>query len=62
VKAGVTLRSSTTEAALDSYAEARIVGLRSALAILAALTFVAFLFTRRIPTTQIGAAVAATER
>ena len=48
--------SQTTDAALDDYRDARIDGLRSALAILAALAIVALFFTQRIPTTQPGAA------
>jgi MFS family permease len=42
----------TTEATLEAYAEARIDGLRSALAILAVLAIVALFFSQRIPTTQ----------
>jgi MFS family permease len=42
----------TTEAALDDYASARINGLRSALAILAALCIGALFFTQRIPSSQ----------
>jgi len=34
---------------VDNYAEARLVGLRSALAVLALLALVAILFTGRIP-------------
>ncbi len=44
----------TTEAALDAYGEARIDGLRSALAILALLDLVALFLAQRIPTTPIG--------
>jgi MFS family permease len=46
----------TTDAALDAYRDARIDGLRSALAILAAATIVALFFAQRIPTTQPGGA------
>ena len=44
--------SETTEAALEAYRDARIDGLRSALAILAALALGALFFTQRIPSTQ----------
>jgi hypothetical protein len=47
--------SSTTDAALDAYGDARIAGLRAALAILALLAIVALFFARRIPATQPGA-------
>jgi MFS family permease len=46
----------TTDAALSAYADARIEGLRSALAILAVLALVALFLAQRIPTTQPGAA------
>ena len=46
----------TTDAALEDYRDARIDGLRSALAILAALAIVALFFTQRIPTSQPGSA------
>jgi MFS family permease len=46
----------TSDAALEAYGDARIDGLRSALAILAALAIVALFFTQRIPTIQPGAA------
>jgi hypothetical protein len=46
--------SETTEAALEAYGDARIDGLRSALAILAALALGAPFFTQRIPSTQPG--------
>jgi Na+/melibiose symporter-like transporter len=46
----------TTEAILEENSEARIDGLRSALAILAILTMVPLFFTNRIPTRQPGAA------
>jgi EmrB/QacA subfamily drug resistance transporter len=46
----------TTEAAVDAYADARIDGLRNALAILAALVIGALFFTTRIPATPPGAA------
>jgi MFS family permease len=42
----------TSEAALDAYAAARIVGLRSALAILALLTLIALFIAQRIPKGQ----------
>ena len=45
-----------TDAALDAYADARLDGLRSALAILAVLAIVALFFAQRIPTTQPGSA------
>ena len=53
-EAGVSRRS--TEAALDAYADARIDGLRTALAVLALLVVVALFFAQRIPTTQPGRA------
>jgi hypothetical protein len=46
--------SETTDAALDSYSDARIAGLRSALAILALLAIVALFLAQRIPSTQPG--------
>jgi MFS family permease len=46
--------STTTDAALDAYRDARIAGLRSALAILALLAIVGLFFARRIPTRQPG--------
>jgi MFS family permease len=49
----------TTEVTLDAYADARLVGLRSALAILALLALVALFLAQRIPTTQPGAAAGA---
>jgi len=48
--------SKTTDAALDAYRDARINGLRSALAILALLSIVALFLAQRIPTRQPGAA------
>jgi MFS family permease len=48
----------TTDAALDAYRDARIKGLRAALAILALLSIVALFLTQRIPTRQPGAAPA----
>jgi MFS family permease len=48
----------TTDAALEDYRDARIDGLRSALAILAALAIVALFFTQRIPRTQPGSPAA----
>jgi hypothetical protein len=52
--------SAASDAALEAYADARIDGLRSALAILAALALGALFFTQRIPSTQPGAAAATT--
>jgi MFS family permease len=46
------VRGPASAAAVDAYREARIEGLRSALAILAVLALVAIFFTTRIPTTQ----------
>ena len=46
----------TTEATLEAYGEARLEGLRAALAILAVLIVVALFFAQRIPTTQPGQA------
>ena len=46
--------SRTTEAALDAYRDARIAGLRSALAILALLVVVALFLAQRLPTKQPG--------
>ncbi|HEY1316557.1 MAG TPA: MFS transporter [Gaiella sp.] len=46
----------TTNATLDAYADARLDGLRSALAILAVLVLVALFAAQRIPTRQPGAA------
>jgi MFS family permease len=48
------VRSQTADAALDAYHDARIAGLRSALAILAILAIVALYFAQRIPTRQPG--------
>jgi MFS family permease len=48
--------SEGTAAALDAYSEARIAGLRSALAILALLAIVALFLAQRIPTRQPGPA------
>jgi MFS family permease len=48
--------SGTIDAALDSYSDARLDGLRAALAILAVLTILALFFAQRIPTTQPGGA------
>ena len=45
----------TTEAALDAYADARLGGLKAALAILAVLAVVALFLAQRIPTRQPGA-------
>jgi hypothetical protein len=47
--------SKSTDAAVDAYSEARIAGLRSALAILALITIVALFLAQRIPTRQPGA-------
>src|SRR5215216_3639984 len=44
--------SETTDAALDAYGDARIDGLRTALALLAAIAIGALFFTQRIPKTQ----------
>jgi EmrB/QacA subfamily drug resistance transporter len=51
--------SATTDAALETYADARLAGLRSALAILAVLAILALFLAQSIPTTQPGAANAA---
>jgi EmrB/QacA subfamily drug resistance transporter len=51
-EAGVDRR--TTQAATEAYADARLDGLRSALAILAAAIIGGLFFTQRIPTTQPG--------
>jgi hypothetical protein len=48
------VRPATTDAALEAYGDARIDGLHSALAILAALAIIALFLTQRIPTTQPG--------
>ena len=40
----------------DSYSEARLVGLRAAMSVLAVFALVALVFTRRIPTRPVGAA------
>ena len=48
--------SKTTDAAVDAYRDARITGLRAALAILGLLNIVALYFSRRIPREQPGAA------
>src|SRR5947207_9073285 len=50
--------SKSTDAALAAYSDARIAGLKSALAILAVLSIVALLLAQRIPTRQPGAAPA----
>ena len=55
-EAGVSDR--TTEEALEAYRDARIDGLKNALAILAALVIGALFFAGRIPTTPPGAAKA----
>jgi hypothetical protein len=47
--------SEATDAALADYQDARVDGLKSALAILAVLAIVALFFAQRIPTTQPGA-------
>ena len=46
--------AATADAALDAYGEARLAGLRAALAILAVLTIVALFLTERIPRTPVG--------
>jgi MFS family permease len=51
--------SSTTDAALDAYGDARIAGLRAALAILALLAIVALFLAQRIPARQPGSPPAA---
>jgi hypothetical protein len=48
----------TTEAALDAYADARLDGLRAALAILALLDVVALFLAQRIPRAPVGRAEA----
>ncbi len=58
-KAGVDEK--TTQAVLDVNEQARVKGLRSALALLAIAGVIALLFTRRIPTRQPGAAQAGTD-
>ena len=45
----------TANAVVDENAQARIAGLRSALAVLALISLLALLFTRGIPTVQPGA-------
>ena len=45
----------TTDAALGAYHDARITGLRSALAILGVMAILSLFFTRRIPVKQPGA-------
>jgi hypothetical protein len=50
--------SRATDDALDAYRDARIAGLRSALAILALLAIVALFLAQRIPTRQPGSAPA----
>jgi hypothetical protein len=55
-EAGVSPR--VRDDALEAYADARIVGLRNALAILALLDVIALFFAQRIPRTQPGRAVA----
>jgi EmrB/QacA subfamily drug resistance transporter len=52
-------RSSTADAALEAYKDARLVGLRSALAILALMALLALFLAQRIPKTQPHAAPAA---
>jgi MFS family permease len=46
------VNSRASKAALADYQEARITGLRAALAILALMTVIALFFTRRVPATQ----------
>jgi hypothetical protein len=50
------LSSKATDAALDAYRDARLEGLRAALAILALLTVVALFLAQRIPVTPPGGA------
>jgi hypothetical protein len=50
VDAGVDEQSA--DAALDSYGEARVDGLRTALALLAVFAVIALFFTRRVPDEQ----------
>jgi hypothetical protein len=45
-------RSSTTDAAIAAYQDARLVGLRSALAILALMALLALFLAQRIPKSQ----------
>ena len=52
-------RSEASDAALEAYQDARIVGLRSALAILALMALLALFLAQRIPKTQPHAAAAA---
>jgi hypothetical protein len=52
----VGVEPAATEETLDAYADARLSGLRSALAILALLALVALFLAQRIPTRQPGAA------
>jgi Major Facilitator Superfamily len=47
----------TTQAVLDDYAEARVDGLRTALALLALFGVIALFFTRRVPDEQPGSVV-----
>jgi MFS family permease len=54
---GAGATSASTEAALDAYSEARLSGLRSALAILAVLAILALFLAQSIPRTPPGAAV-----
>src|SRR5262245_53632966 len=49
-------RSSTTDAAIAAYRDARLVGLRAALAILALMALIALFLAQRIPKTQPAAA------
>jgi Major Facilitator Superfamily len=48
----------TADAVLDSYGEARVDGLRTALALLAIFAVIALFFTRRVPDAQPGSAAA----
>jgi EmrB/QacA subfamily drug resistance transporter len=52
------VRSQAVDATVDAYKEARMTGLRAALAILALLSLLAMFFTQRIPTRQPGSAPA----
>jgi hypothetical protein len=48
----------TADAVLDEYGEARLEGLRTALALLALFAVIALFFTRRVPDEQPGSAAA----
>jgi EmrB/QacA subfamily drug resistance transporter len=55
------VHSRAADAAMDAYRDARIVGLKSGLAILALMDIAALLLTKRIPTVQPGSAGAASD-